>query len=112
MNDNPIVEDLLTLIILLHDIDIVDENIIGELAWQSVQKYKNTVRLLRYNNHIWNVNENIAFFQSLRCPLCYTFFNITFNVGRNLTTGFERLKNGYPKNVYQTQETLFDKMDS
>ena len=32
MNDIPIVEDLLTLNILLYDIDMVDGNIVGELA--------------------------------------------------------------------------------
>ena len=47
MNNIPAVEDLLTLNILLYDIDIVDGNIVGELARQSVQKYKNTVRMLR-----------------------------------------------------------------
>ena len=51
MNDIPIVEDLLTLNIVLYDIDIVDGNIIGELARRSVQKFENTERLLRYNNH-------------------------------------------------------------
>ena len=39
MNDIPIVEGLLTLNILLCDIDIVDGNIIGDLARRSVQKY-------------------------------------------------------------------------
>ena len=52
MNDIPIVEDLLTLNNLLYDIDIVDGNVIGKLARRSVQKNENTVRLLRYNNHI------------------------------------------------------------
>ena len=52
MNDIPTVEDLLTLNILLYNIDIVDGNIVGELASRSVEKYENTVRLLRYNNHI------------------------------------------------------------
>ena len=47
MNDIPIVEDLLALNILLYDVDIVDGNIIGELARRSVQKCDNTVRLLR-----------------------------------------------------------------
>ena len=46
INDIPTVEDLLTVNILLYDIDIVDVNIVGELARQSVQKYENTVRLL------------------------------------------------------------------
>ena len=52
MNDVPTVEDLLTLNILLYDIDIVDGNIVGEFASRSVQKDKNTVRLLRYHNYI------------------------------------------------------------
>ena len=111
MNDFPIVEDLLTLNILLYDIDFVDGNIIGELARRSVQKYENTVRLLRYNNHICYVNNNNAVFQSFRCPNCDSFFNRTFNLGQHLTTCSERVKNIYPKNVYQTQETLFDKLD-
>ena len=46
MNDIPFVEDLLFLNLLLYDIDIVDDNIIGELARRSVRKYENTVRLL------------------------------------------------------------------
>ena len=74
MNDIPIVEDLLTLNILLHDIYIVDGNIIVELARRCVQKYENTVRLLRYNNHICHVNNINAVFQSFRCPNCDTFF--------------------------------------
>ena len=47
MKDIPIVEELLTLNILRYDIDIVDGNFVGELARRSVQKYENTVRLLR-----------------------------------------------------------------
>ena len=73
MNDIPFVEDLLTLNILLYDIDIVDENNIGESARRSVQKYDNTVQLLRYNNHICYVNNINAVFQSFRCPNCDTF---------------------------------------
>ena len=112
MNDIPIVEDLLTLNIIPYGIDIVDGNIVGELAKRSVQKHENTVRLLRYNNHICYVNSINAVFQSFRCPNCDTFFNRTFNLERHLTTCSERVKNVYPKNVYQTQETLFDKLDS
>ena len=112
MNDIPIVEDLLTLNILLYDIDIVDGNIIGELARRSVQNYDNTVRLLRYNNHICYVSNINAVIQSFRCPNCDTFFNRTFNLERHLTTCSERVKNVYPRNVYQIRETLFDKLDS
>ena len=110
MNDIPIVEDLLTLNILLYYIDIVDGNIIGELGRRSVQKYENTVRLLRYNNHICYVNNINAFFQSFRCPNCDTFFNRTFNLERPLTTCSEPVKNFYPRNVYQIRETPFDRL--
>ena len=86
MNDLPFVEDLLTLNIPLYDIVIVDGNIIGDLARRSVQKYENTVRLLRYNNHICYKNNNNAVFQSFHCTNCDTFFNRTFNLERDLTT--------------------------
>ena len=56
-----------------------------------------------------NIN---AVFQSFRCPNCDTFVNRTFNLERHFTTCSEREKNVYPKDVYQTQETLFDKQDS
>ena len=42
-NDIPTVEDLLTLNILLFDIDIVDGNIVRKFARRSVQKYGNAV---------------------------------------------------------------------
>ena len=112
MNDNPIVEDLLTLNILLYGINFVDGNIIGELARRRVQKYDNTVGLLRYNNHICYVNKISAVFQSFRCPNCDRFFNRTFNLERHLTTCSERVKNVYPRNVYQNRETLFGKLHS
>ena len=99
MNDIPFVEDLLNLNIVLYDIDIVDGNIMGELARRSVQKYENTVRLLRYNNHICYVNNIKAVFQSFRCPNCDTFFNRSFNLERPLITCSERVNNVYPKNV-------------
>ena len=88
MNNIPIADDLLTLNILLFDIDIVDGNLIGELARRSVQKY-NTVRLLRYNNHICYVSNINRVFQSFRWPNCDTFFNRTFDLERHLTTCIE-----------------------
>ena len=97
---------------MLYDIDIVDGNIIGELARRSLQKYNNTVRLLRYNSHGCYVSNINAVFRAFRCPNCDTFFNRTFNLERHFTTFSERVKNVYPKNVYQIRETLFDKLDS
>ena len=97
----PIAEGLLTLNILLYEIDIVDGNIIEELARRSVQKYDKIVRLLRYNNHICYVSNINAVFQSFRCPNCDTFCNRTFNLERHFTISRELLKNVYPRNVYQ-----------
>ena len=111
-NDILFVEDLLTLNIALYGIDIVVGNIIGELAKRNVQKYENTVRLLKYNNHICYVNNLNAVFQSFHCPNCDTILNRTFNLERNLTACSERVKNVYRRNVYQIREFLFDKLDS
>ena len=58
------------------------------------------------------MNNSNAVFQSFRCPNCDTFFNRTFNLERNLTTCSERVKNVYPRNVYQIRDTPFDKLDS
>ena len=92
INDILFVEDLLTLNIVLYDIDIVDGNLVGEFATRSVQKYKKTVRLLRYNNHKCYVKKINVAFQYFRCPKGDTFFNRTFNLERRLTTCSERLK--------------------
>ena len=105
MIDIPCVENLLTLNILLYDIDIVDGNLIGELATRNMQTHENTARPLRYVN---NIN---AVFQSFRCPNCDTLFNRTFNLERHLTTCSEQVNNVYPRIVYQIRETPFDKLD-
>ena len=105
MNDSPFVEDLLTFNILVWDIDITDGSIIGALARESVQKNDKTVGLFRCNNHICYVSINIAAFQSFCCPICHTFFSTTLNLERYLTTCSERVKNIYPRNVYQIWET-------
>ena len=55
------------------------------------------------------VNSIHAVFKSFRCLNCETAFNRTFNLERHLIACSEQLKNVYPKNVYQTQENMFDK---
>ena len=111
MNDIPTVEDLLTLKILLYDIDFVDGNITGERDRRSVQKCENTVRLLRHNDHIRYVKNINAVLQSFRCPNCDTFFNRTFKLEPLLTTCSERVTIVYPRNLYQIRENPFDKLN-
>ena len=112
MNDIPSVEDVLTLKILLDDTHIVHGNIVAELARRSVQNHERTVRLLRYNNHICYDNNFNAVLQTFRCRNFDIFFSRTFTLERHLTTCSERVKNVYPRDVYQIRETLFDKQDS
>ena len=42
MSEFPVLEDLLSLKLLLYDIDIIERSIVGELARRSVQKYAQT----------------------------------------------------------------------
>ena len=73
MNKIPVVEDVLTLSILLYHIDIVDGDTIGQLAKRRMQKYESTVQLLRHNNHIYYTSNINSVFQSIRCPNCDNF---------------------------------------
>ena len=98
--------------IFLYDIDFLDGELIGELAWRSIQKFEKSVKLLRYNNHICYVSDMNSFFKSFRCSTCDTIFSKTGNLERHSITCSERVKHTYPKNVYQIGETLFEKLDS
>ena len=111
MNDIPTVEDLLTLNILLYDINNLDGDIVGEIARRSVQKYENTVQMLCYNNDICYVNNINAVFQSFCCPNCDSFFNKNFILERHLNTCSKQVKNVCPRNVCQVRETLFNKLN-
>ena len=111
-NDNTKVKDLLQLIIFLYDIDFLDGELIGELCRRSVQKYENSVKLLRYNNHFCYVNNINVMFKTFRCTTCDTFFSKTGNLERHLVTCSDRVKHIYPKNVYEQRKKLFEKLDA
>ena len=53
MNDIPKVEELFMLIIPLNDFDFFDRELFGEFACRSTHKNDKSVRLLRYNKHVW-----------------------------------------------------------
>ena len=112
LNDIPKVEDLSQLNIFLYDIDFVDGEFIAELCRRSIQKYENSVKLLRYNNQICYVNNINALFKAFRCTTCDTYFSKTGNLERHLVTCSDRVKHIYPKNVYELRDTLYEKLDA
>ena len=112
MTDSPKVQEMLQLNIFLYYIDFVDEELIGELARKSIQKFEKSVKLLRYNNNICYVSDMKSFFKSFRCSTCDTIFSKTGMLERHLITCTERVKHIYPKIVYQLRETLLEKLDS
>ena len=52
MANLPIVEDVVEKNIFIYDIDIKDQDFVVELARRNIDKYQNTVKLLRNNNHV------------------------------------------------------------
>ena len=112
MDDIPSVEGIVGINIFINDIDLIDGAMVGELARRSIKKFENIVQLIRYNMHICYVENINALFKAFRCSTCDTYFQKTGNLERHLVRCSERLKHIYPKNVYQLQETLFDKLDS
>ena len=67
MTDFPNVKEMLNLNIFLYDIDFVDGELIGELCRRSIQKYEKSVKLIRYNNRICNVNNINALIKAFPC---------------------------------------------
>ena len=112
MDDIPSVEDIVGINIFIYDIDLIDGEMVGELARRSIKKYEKNVHLIRYNSHICYVDNINALFKAFRCPTCDTYFQKTGNLERRLVRCSERVKHFYPKNVYQLQETLCDNLDS
>ena len=80
MNDVPSVEDIVGINIFIHDIDLIDGAMVGELARRRIKKYENNVQLIRYNSHICYVDNINALFKAFRCPTCDTFFQKTGNL--------------------------------
>ena len=100
---------MLQLSIFLYDIDFEDREGVGELCRRNIQKYENSLKLLRYNNQICYVKNINALFKAFRCTTCDTFFSKTGNLERHLVTCSDRIKHIYPKNVYELRKTLFEK---
>ena len=112
MVDIPSVESIVGVSIFIHDIDLIDGAMVGELARRSIKNYQKNVQLIRYSRHNCYVDNIHALFKAFRCPTCVTYFQKTENLECHLVRCSERVKHIYPKNVYQLRETLFNKLDS
>ena len=77
MDNLPLVEDVLEKNISIYDIDIEEEirrsSSEKYIARRSIGKYENTVKFLRYNNHIINFNNIDNFFKGFLSPIGDTF---------------------------------------
>ena len=111
MDDIPSVEVIVRIKFFINDIDLIDGAMVGELARRSIKKYERNVELIQYNCHIRYVDNIHALFEAFCCPTSDTFFQKPGNLELHLVRCSERVKHIYPKNVYQLQETLFDKLD-
>ena len=109
MDNLPIVEDVAEKNNCIYDINFEDGNFVGELARKSISKYENTIKLLRYKNHIIYFKTIHHFFKCFRCPTCDTFFDKADQFQRDLLCCKDRIKNIYPKNVHTLRVTLFEK---
>ena len=112
MDDNAAVEGNAQADVFLHDTDIVEGFMIGELLRSSVGKHSITVPLLRYNNHICRVSNINALFQACHYSSCDEFTKRAQHPERHMTACKEKNKQVFPKSGYQLRETLFDKLVS
>ena len=74
LNDKQTAEETLGINNILYDVDTVDGYFVGELVRWSLQKHSSTVRLLRYNSHIYYVANIQALFSAFRCSTCECYF--------------------------------------
>ena len=100
MTDVPNMVEILQLRTFLCGIDFVDGELIGELAQRSHEQFEKSVKILRYNNHIFYVSGMNSFFKSFCCSTCDTNFSKTGNLERHLITCCERVKHIYSENVH------------
>ena len=111
LEDLPVVEEIVQRNIFIHDFDIQEGEYVGEIARRSIGRFDETVKLLRFNNHVIHTNNIDSFFKCFRCPSCDTFFNKSDNFNKHLLRCKDRVKHIYPKNVYELCETLFEKLE-
>ena len=100
------------LVVLQYDLDIVDENVIRELARRFAPNDKKTERWLRYNRHFCHLTIFNSDFKVFPCPTCVTFFAKLGKVTRKMNRCSGRVRHVCPKNVHEAWETFIVKLES
>ena len=80
MVDIPSVQGMVAVNFFIHDNDLFDGAMVGELAQRSIKKYQKNVQLIRYSRHNCYVDIIHALFEAFRCPTCDTYFQKTENL--------------------------------
>ena len=88
----------------------MDGTFIREPARRSVQKYGKTVRLLRYNNHIFFCDKRFCSLPVFPLSYLWHFDQHNLQMEQHLAGCSEWIGNFYPRNVYRIPETLYDKL--
>ena len=107
----PVVEEILQRNIFIYYFDIQEREYVGKPARRSIERFNQTVKLLRLNNHIIHTNDIEGFFECIRCPSCDTFFDKSDHFDQHLLRCKDRVRHIYTKNVYELRKTLFEKLD-
>ena len=111
VKDVPVVGENVQRNVFTYDSDIQEGEYVGELARRSIGKFDTTVNLLRFNNHNIHTNDIDSLFKCFRCPSCDTFFYKSDNFNKHRLRCKDRVKNIYPKNMYELRENLFEKLE-
>ena len=80
VEDLPVVEEIVQIIVFIYDSDIQEGEYVGGLARRSIGKLNKTAELLRINNHIIHTNDINSFIKCFRCPSCSTNQTISISI--------------------------------
>ena len=93
--------------IFIYDFDIQE----GKFLRRSNRKFVETVKLLRFKYYTIHTNHIDNFIKCFRCPSCDTFFKRSEFLNKHILSCKDRMRHIYPKNVYELQKTLFEKLE-
>ena len=111
LNDIHTTEESLGINIILYDVNTVDGYFVGKLVRWSLPKHSNTVRLQRYNSHLYYVANIQALFNAIRCSTCECYFCQAIKLERHSATCLGGAKNYSSRSGDSLNGTLFDKLN-